>query len=110
MQMRAFFILKDFFRDNAWRYGVGIVWLIAVNIAQLTVPRLLGHITDQIEMRQAALPDLLRYVGYILAIAAVVALSRFLWRIFIMGTARKLEYHLRDRLFSHLQTLSVNFF
>lgn len=108
--MRAFFILKDFFRANAWRYGVGIVWLIAVNIAQLAMPYLLGHITDQIEMRQAAMQDLLRFVGYILAIAAVVALSRFLWRIFIMGTARKLEYHLRDKLFSHLQILSVNFF
>lgn len=108
--MKAFWMLRDFFRANAWRYALGLVWLMAVNLAQLFLPYLLGHITDQIETRQAAAADLWRFVGYIVGIAAVVVVCRFLWRIFIMGTARKLEYYLRDKLFAHLQTLSVNFY
>ena len=33
-----------------------------------------------------------------------------MWRIFIMGSARKVEYFLRNKLFAHFETLSANFF
>lgn len=108
--MKSFWLLKDFFRINAWRYALGVLWLLLVNAAQLTIPYLLGYITDQIEARQVTTADLWVFVGYILGIAVVVVICRFLWRIFIMGTARKLEYFLRDKLFSHLQKLSANFY
>ncbi len=108
--MKSFWLLKGFFRTHAWRYALGVVWLIMVNSAQLLIPYLLGHITDQIETRQVAAVDLWMFVGYIMGIALVVVSCRFLWRIFIMGTARKLEFYLRDMLFAHLQKLSVNFY
>ena len=108
--MKSFLLLKDFFRKNAWRYALGVLWLILVNSAQLIIPYLLGYITDQIETGQVATADLWRFSGYILAIAAVIVVSRYFWRIYIMGTARKLEFHLRDMLFSHLQKLSANFY
>lgn len=108
--MKSFLLLKDFFRKNAWRYALGVLWLIAVNSAQLVIPYLLGYITDQIEAGQIAAADLWRFAGYILAIAAVIVVSRYFWRIYIMGTARMLELHLRDMLFSHLQKLSANFY
>lgn len=108
--MKSFFALRDFFRANAWRYLLGIFWLIAVNAVNLQVPRLLGNITDLLDTRQAGTGDLLRYSGFIVAIAVTIALGRFMWRIFIMGTARKLEYFLRNKLFAHLETLSASFF
>jgi len=108
--MKSFLLLKDFFRKNAWRYALGVLWLILVNSAQLIIPYLLGYITDQIETGQVATADLWRFSGYILAIAAVIVVSRYFWRIYIMGTARMLEFHLRDMLFSHLQKLSANFY
>ncbi len=108
--MKSFWLLKGFFRKHAWFYMLGILWLIIVNSAQLTIPYLLGYITDQIETRQVSGADLWIFAGYIMGIAAVVVVCRYLWRIYIMGTARKLEFHLRDMLFSHLQKLSVNFY
>ena len=108
--MKSFKVLKVFFRDNAWRYGLGIFWLIVVNTINLQVPRLLGTVTDLLSTRQIGPMDLLRYAGYILGIAAAIAIGRFSWRIFIMGSARKLEYYLRNKLFAHLETLSANFF
>ena len=108
--MKSFLLLKDFFRKNAWRYALGVLWLVIVNSAQLIIPYLLGYITDQIETGQVATADLWRFAGYILAIAAVIVVSRYFWRIYIMGTARILEFHLRDMLFSHLQKLSTNFY
>ncbi len=108
--MKSFLLLKNFFIANAWRYAIGIFWLIIVNSAQLVIPYLLGYITDQIEARQVEPTDLWVFSLYILAIAAVIVLCRFMWRIYIMGTARKLEYYLRDKLFSHFQKLSTNFY
>ncbi|NLO88407.1 MAG: ABC transporter ATP-binding protein [Firmicutes bacterium] len=108
--MKSFSHLREFFRDNAWRYVVGIFWLIVVNIISLQFPRLLGEVTDLINMRQIGTADLLRYAGYIVAIAVAMAVGRFMWRIFIMGSARKVEYFLRNKLFAHFETLSANFF
>jgi ATP-binding cassette, subfamily B, multidrug efflux pump len=108
--MKSFWLLKDFFRANVWRYALGVLWLIIVNSAQLVIPYLLGYITDKIETGQVTTFDLWRFAGYIMAIAAVIVTSRYLWRIYVIGTARKLEFHLRDMLFSHLQKLSTNFY
>lgn len=108
--MKSFKVLKDFFKANIWHYIFGVFWLTAVNYANLQIPRLLGAVTDLIQNRQIDGNGLLRYTGYILGIAAVMAVGRFAWRIFIMGSARRLEYYLRNRLFAHLETLSVNFF
>lgn len=108
--MKAFYRLRDFFRANAWHYVLGIFWLIVVNTASLQVPRLLGVVTDLISTRQIGPPGLMRYVGYILAITVLMALGRYSWRIYIMGSARRLEYYLRNKLFAHLETQSVSFF
>ena len=108
--MRSGKILKDFFKANAWRYALGLVWLMVVNIFNLQIPRLLGEVTDLIQSRQIDSAGLLRYGGYIIGIAVVMALGRYFWRIYIMGSSRRLAYYLRNRLFAHLETLSVNFF
>lgn len=108
--MKSGKILKDFFKANAWRYALGLFWLMAVNVFNLQIPRLLGEVTDLIQSRQIDSAGLLRYGGYIIGIAVVMALGRYFWRIYIMGSSRRLAYYLRNRLFAHLETLSVNFF
>lgn len=108
--MKTFKALRDFFKANAWRYALGIFWLIVVNFFNLQIPRLLGKTTDLIQTRQIDSAGLMRYAVYILGIAAIMALGRYFWRIYIMGSARRLEYYLRNKLFAHLETLSVNFF
>jgi ATP-binding cassette subfamily B protein len=108
--MKSYLLLKDFFKANWWRYGIGVLWLMLVNAMQLIVPGILGSITDGIRDQTIATADLWIYVLYILVIALVIGVSRFLWRVFIIGTARKLEYFLRNMLFGHLLTLSAGFY
>jgi ATP-binding cassette subfamily B protein len=40
----------------------------------------------------------------------MMALLRFVWRRFLIGTSREIEKDIRNRLFSHIQTLSANYF
>lgn len=108
--MKQFTTLKEFFIENKWYYFWGIAWLVIVDIFQLVVPEVLRKFTDQLQANSLTRSDLLRYGLYILIIGVGIAFFRFLWRIFIIGTSRRLEYYLRNRLFSHLSGLSTNYY
>jgi ATP-binding cassette, subfamily B, multidrug efflux pump len=42
--------------------------------------------------------------------AVLIGVFRYVWRRCLLGTARRMEADLRDRLLAHLQTLSAGFF
>ncbi len=50
------------------------------------------------------------YSLIIVGLAVVIAVGRYMWRIYVMGTSRLLEYTLRNKLYAHLQTLSPRYF
>lgn len=108
--MGSFKTLKDFFAKYKWRYIIGVIWLIFVDVLQLILPRILKNITDSLQSGQITHTLLLQYSGYVLVIGLGIAVGRFFWRIYIQGTSRLLEYHLRNKLFRHFQSLSTNFF
>ncbi|WP_242661307.1 ABC transporter ATP-binding protein [Alkaliphilus metalliredigens] len=89
---------------------MGILWLLFVDGLQLLIPEVLRHFTDRLSANQLAIGDLFMYSLYLVLIGVGIAFFRFLWRIYIMGTSRKLEYELRNMLFSHLQSLSSNYY
>lgn len=102
--------LKDFFARYWWRYLLGILTLIFVDALQLVIPKILGNLTDSLS-EGTLLPDgLRRYVLIILGISCGIAAGRFLWRVFIMGTARLLDFELRNKLFAHLQKLPARYY
>lgn len=108
--MGRFRLLKPFFKKYKWHYIFGLTWLLVVNFLQLTVPRLLGNITDSLATGSLDMAGILRYSALIIGIGLVIGISRFMWRIYITGTSRKLEYFLRNKLVSHLQKLSPAYF
>lgn len=91
-------------------YILGLVWIFLTDAVQLITPNLLGRITDSFQDGNVTLQKLFLYVALIMAVALAIATFRFLWRWFVVGTSRKLEYHLRNKFFGHLQSLSTNFF
>jgi ATP-binding cassette subfamily B protein len=102
--------LREFFRRHKWRYVVGLFWLIVVDALQLIVPKLLGRMTDILRAGALTRWLLLRYIAILIGLALAVAVGRFLWRVYVMGTARLLDYTLRNMLFAHLQKLSARYF
>lgn len=105
--------LKALFKNAykyRFRYLLGIIFLLIVDIAQLIPPKLVGFLTDSIEKNTATPKLILTYILYILLTYVCIVVGRFVWRIYIFGTARHLEYDMRNQLFKHLQTLSLNFY
>lgn len=108
--MKRFKALFKYAYKYRFKYLVGIIFLILVDMLQLIPPKLIGYITDSISKGTATTSLLLSYIGYIIFIALAMAAGRYIWRIFIIGTSRKVEYDLRNKYFKHLQSLSINFY
>lgn len=108
--MNVFRHLKPFFKSYKYHYIAGIIVLLVVDLLQLITPRIMGWVTDRIISGTLTAQDILHAILGIMGIAIGVALLRYVWRIYILGTSRTLEYWLRNQLFRHLEFLESNFF
>lgn len=54
--------------------------------------------------------SLKQIVLLLIIIVVIVTVGRFLWRLAIFGTSRKIEYHLRNDMFNHATILSQDFY
>lgn len=99
-----------FLKKHKWGYLFGIVLLMAVDGLQLLTPLVIGGFTDALKDRTLTPPMIGRYIFLIMAIAIGVAIGRYGWRMTIVATAKKLEHWIRNRVFAHLEKMSLNYF
>lgn len=92
------------------RYFIGILFLIVVDIVQLIPPKILGGLTDSLAQGNATTSTITKAILYMMVIAVTMSIGRFMWRIYINGTSRMIEYDIRSKFFKHLQSLSTNFY
>jgi len=102
--------IKDFLLKNKYRYLLGVVFLICVDVLQLATPVVLGRVTDLLENGSFTRSVLATYAVILVFIAIGIALFRFLYRYTVYGVSRSIELSLRNRFYAHLQKLSVNYF
>jgi ATP-binding cassette, subfamily B, multidrug efflux pump len=107
---KDFIPLKEYFFDSRYRLAVGLVCLLSVDLLQLLIPVVLKKVVDDLSYKSATSSILLKYSAAILIISLLIAIFRYVWRLCILGFSRKVEERLRNRLFGHLQTLSMSFF
>lgn len=108
--MHSLLRLKRYFSKYKYHYIIGICSLIIIDILQLIIPRVLMSAIDELTAGVAGLARLGQYFMIILALALGIAIGRFFWRYFIVGSSRKLERDLRTDLYSHLLTLDFSYF
>ncbi|HCL01350.1 MAG TPA: ABC transporter ATP-binding protein, partial [Lachnoclostridium phytofermentans] len=103
-------MIGKYIKRYKWSYLLGIITLFVVDLLGLLIPEYTGKITDGLKDKTMDFQGILHMIGLILAVGGLMALGRFLWRIFIFGGARKIEYALRNDMFEHLTTLSTRYF
>ena len=108
--MKSFRTIKPYLIENANALVLGLASLIVVDLLQLIIPRIIKRAIDDLTIGTITSAHLFRYALYLWGIALLIGVARFFWRYFLFGTSRKIEESLRNRLFSHLQTLSLNYF
>lgn len=89
---------------------IGLSSLLIVDMSQLIIPLVVRGAINSLSLGQATGPLLARYALYVLGLVLFVAVFRYLWRYHIIGSSRKVEEYLRNRLLFHIHTLPPTFF
>jgi ATP-binding cassette, subfamily B, multidrug efflux pump len=109
--LKNFQPLWVYFVQNRWALGVGLVSLLFVDFLQLIIPLVIKQAIDLLVTQTDKTASLLmKQAGIIFAMALTIALFRYVWRRLILGHSRVVEQGLRNRMYAHLQTLSLSFF
>ena len=108
--IREFKTLFPYLKKYRFPYIWGFLCLIVVDGAQALIPQFIKTAVDRITVGDFEMIDVFRPCLAMLGIMALISSGRFLWRYFIHGASRRIETELRDRLFSHLITLSYDFY
>lgn len=102
--------IRDFLKKYWLHYSTGIIVLIISGYIQTLSPKTLGKIIDILDSNNINRQQIIINIGLLIIIAFAAFVTRYIWRYFIIGTARNLECYLRQKLFEHFQKLSVDFF
>jgi ATP-binding cassette subfamily B protein len=108
--MSSLRLITPYFAENRSRILIGLLSLIVVDVVQLVIPRVIKWAVDDLTAMRAESGQMLLYAVYICVMAALVGGFRYVWRLCLLGASRRVEQGLRDRLFSHLQTLPAAYF
>jgi len=108
--LKNFLPLKEYFVRNRRVLIAGLLSLLAVDFLQLLIPMIIKRAIDALTLGKATSSVLLESGAMILAIAFIMASLRYVWRHCLFGLSRKIEEGIRNRLYDHLQTLSVSFY
>ncbi|MGB9856990.1 MAG: ABC transporter ATP-binding protein [Dictyoglomaceae bacterium] len=102
--------IKRFLWEHRWDYLKGVIFLLLADIFQLIIPRFLGWGVDGLKKGNFGIKEISIYSLLLILFAVLTAVFRYLWRMSIIPTSRKLEAKIREKYFSHLQKLSINYF
>lgn len=103
-------LIRGLVRQYFSRLIGGLFALLAVDLLQLGIPRLVKRAVDLLAHGLATQTALLQSALGIFLLALGVAGCRFVWRYLILGFSRLVERDLRDDFFRHLLTLDRPFF
>ena len=99
-----------FFKLEKKRYIIGILALSLVSVFNLIPPRVIGVVIDRIASRNLTSDQLLLNLLLLVASAFIMYGLRYLWRLYIFGTANHLGRLLRSQLFEHLTQMAPSFY
>ncbi len=108
--MDDFRYIKYFIKAHYKKYLLGIFLLIVCDVLQLMTPTVVGNFTDALTDGTLTMAGIPKYMFLVVIIAAGVAIGRFGWRMSIITTSKRMEYWLRNKLFSHLEKQSLNYY
>ncbi len=102
--------INRFYRKYGIFFFLGVCALVVVDWYQLLIPDITGTIIEGIQFGTLTAEALRGLMVELVGIAIVMVVGRFLWRIFIMGTSRRVDYELRNDMFQHAEKLSQRFY
>ena len=93
--MNPYAIFKDFFRREGIYYLIGLTMLIAIDVAFLIVPQLIGSAIDTLSHNKEGLTH---YIFYFIGLLIIITILKVISRRTLLGSIRRMEYLFRKKL------------
>ena len=93
--MNPYSIFKEFFRREGIYYLIGLTMLIAIDVAFLIVPQLIGSSIDTLSHNKEGLTH---YILYFIGLLIIITLLKVISRRTLLGSIRRMEYLFRQKL------------
>ncbi len=102
--------LLPYYKKYAFRYSAGIFFLLITNGGQLLIPQFIRHSINHLQQGASETDRVFRLMGGMILTALIIAVGRFFWRFFIIGSSRRIERNLREQIFYHLLSMDSRYF
>ena len=93
--MNPYSIFKEFFRREGIYYLIGLTMLIAIDVAFLIVPQLIGSAIDTLSHNKEGLTH---YILYFVGLLIIITILKVISRRTLLGSIRRMEYLFRQKL------------
>ncbi|MCF0136060.1 MAG: ABC transporter ATP-binding protein [Lachnospiraceae bacterium] len=103
-------VIKKFLKKYGLNYIPGIFFLVLCARITNLGPEALGKAIDLLGETHIDRAAVMHQAWVIVLIALAVFVTRFIWRMFIIMNARRMEVFLREELFVKLQNMPIGFF
>ncbi|MEA3392611.1 MAG: ABC transporter transmembrane domain-containing protein, partial [Candidatus Marinimicrobia bacterium] len=108
-------LFAQFMKDHKFRYLLGVLSIVVVNVLSIATPMIIGQIVDMIKKtvmgtENLTLRRLLILCIVIVAIAVGKLVANFTVRYLLLGASNLMEYVMRKKMFSKLVDLSMAYF
>ena len=84
--------------------------MVIVDYFQLEIPALTGKLIDDLVNGDINREGIIDIVSLMAVYVVIIIVGRFLWRIFIFGASRRVDYGIRNEMFIHTEKLSNRFY
>ncbi|MCP4108830.1 MAG: ABC transporter ATP-binding protein [Desulfobacteraceae bacterium] len=108
--MKSINLIKPYVIKDRVPIVIGLFSLVLIDFLQLFIPRIIKWAVDDLTALQIDLKGLAVYALYIVGIAFIMGVFRYIWRYCLIGMSRRVELGVRNRLFEHIQILSASYF
>lgn len=108
--MRIFLDLWWYFKQEKWKYVLGIILLMSSSFMAMVPPYVVGVIVDDIKLGTITTAILVKWIALLLLSGFAAYAFGYGWRVLIFGSAVNLSKLLRDRLYRHFTKMSQNFY
>ncbi|EOW6742368.1 SmdA family multidrug ABC transporter permease/ATP-binding protein [Cronobacter dublinensis] len=108
--MRLFAQLSWYFSREWRRYLGAVALLILIAILQLVPPKVVGYVVDGVTQGHYTTRQVLLWIGLLVAIAIVVYLLRYVWRVLLFGASYQLAVELRRDFYYQLSRQHPEFY
>ncbi len=103
-------MIIEFFKSRWKYYLIGVLFLVLIDYLQILVPKYIGNVVNLVIKPPVDLSVIFKYVILIVFIAGGVVIGRFIWRMLIVGSARKFQVYIQQKLFEKFLKSPIAFF